>query len=631
MWKKFKEPRPCLALAALIAAAASLLMPLALRAQGDAPSLVLAAAQKANFPIVVAHGASSGTRSAAAKLADYLQRISGARFQVVEGDGQSGIAVGTVADFPALSGFPGHFFDYKNPDSSQDYLLQSTKSGVYLIGATDAAVGYAVWDFLYRLGYRQFFPGADWEVIPSLDTVTASMYVHGHPSFQTRSIFYGGGAAEYSQAPFADWQEKNRLPGAYLDVGHQYETLIANQKATFAAHADFTCNVPAMPQKFCLANPELRKAVASYALEYFRTHPSAQSLSMSPSDGGGWCDCSRVPGAANLSDSVITLANEVAAAVRAQYKGKKIGVYAYADYFRPPTITVDPDVVVLVTSADTLALTKAGGSLKTNGDVRALSHMLSSLDSSALGVIEGWKRQGATIGIRDYLGVYRWDWGLPGQSRVSSLQYLRTAIPRFYSMGARYFVAEATDSWGQSGLGMYLLSRELWDVGEAQNIDALTDDFLEKSFGPAKATMSDYYRLIDGSSSPALDRSLTDRLFALLSKAKSMTNDHKIQARINDLVLYTQYVEAYDDYDAAQGPDRGQKAQAMLRSTYRMKSSLMVDAHMAVPSISDHDKTLGLPQGSSWSSLKGTDPGKWDKAYSDQEVQDLLTKKAGPH
>src|SRR5690606_7739416 len=108
------------------------------------------------------------TKALAQTLADYLQKISGAAFAVdanakVLSANTGGIAIGTVADFPDLA----PQFDVTDPTKTEDYLLRSHADGVLLVGASDLAVRHAVWDLLYRLGYRQFFPGETWEVIPS--------------------------------------------------------------------------------------------------------------------------------------------------------------------------------------------------------------------------------------------------------------------------------------------------------------------------------------------------------------------------------------------------------------------------------------------------------------------------------
>jgi hypothetical protein len=71
--------------------------------RNDAPSkttLTLAANGKALWPIVISAKASDATKAVASELAGYLKRISGASFEVVTGDGKSGIILGTIQDFP---------------------------------------------------------------------------------------------------------------------------------------------------------------------------------------------------------------------------------------------------------------------------------------------------------------------------------------------------------------------------------------------------------------------------------------------------------------------------------------------------------------------------------------------------
>ena len=107
-----------------------------------------------------------GPEAAAATLADHLERISGATFEVKTGDGATGIAIGLAADFPNTP----HGRRWEDPDNLQreEYLLQSHAKGVYLLGVADPAVEHAVWDLLHRIGYRQFFPGKNWEVVPEI-------------------------------------------------------------------------------------------------------------------------------------------------------------------------------------------------------------------------------------------------------------------------------------------------------------------------------------------------------------------------------------------------------------------------------------------------------------------------------
>src|SRR5205823_2676888 len=67
---------------------------------GGVPPFVIAAEGRSLVPIVVSEKVSPATKSVAAELADYLGRISGAKFDVRTGDGSEGIVLGTLAEFP---------------------------------------------------------------------------------------------------------------------------------------------------------------------------------------------------------------------------------------------------------------------------------------------------------------------------------------------------------------------------------------------------------------------------------------------------------------------------------------------------------------------------------------------------
>jgi hypothetical protein len=141
--------------------------------------------------IVVSPQASADVQAAAATLADYLGRISGAKFDVRTGDGASGIVVGRAADFPALQIDPP--FNPADPTRREEYVLRSHADGLWLLGATDLAVRHAVWDCLYRLGYRQYFPGPTWEIVPRSPALRLDVDDYERPAYHSRRIWYGYG------------------------------------------------------------------------------------------------------------------------------------------------------------------------------------------------------------------------------------------------------------------------------------------------------------------------------------------------------------------------------------------------------------------------------------------------------
>jgi hypothetical protein len=531
------------------------------------PSTPLAANGKAMIAITTSPDASSKVKTLAATLAEYLGKISGAKFEVSTGDGKTGIALGTVADFPALA-LAGEF-EPENPTRREEYLLRSHANGVLLIGATEQAVSHAVWDFLYRLGYRQFFPGPNWEVVPSTPTLNIAVNSFEKPDYLQRDIWYGFGALKSRQSATREWQERNRMDESFdVATGHAYESIISRHDSAkedpdgdgFFAHPEYYALVHGVrkPPKFCISNPGLRALVVKDALQAFAARPERTSYSVEPSDGGGWCECDKCAAMGSISNRVVTLANQVAAAVDAdpRFHGKKyIGMQAYSFHSTPPHIKLHPRIIVRVA-------THYGPAPEPN--------------------LAAWQKQGAAMtGIREYYSVNVWDRDVPGKARAANLDTINNSIKTFYDLGARFMSAEAGDGWGPHGLGYYLASRELWDTGEAARAAQLREDFLTKCFGDGvtKAKMDEFYALIDGANRPMLSTDLIGKMFSKLRDALASTHDPKVQARLYDLALYTHYLELYRAYSIAETDEElAARGEAVMRFGWRIQYTGMVNS-----------------------------------------------------
>ncbi|NQT36704.1 MAG: DUF4838 domain-containing protein, partial [Planctomycetes bacterium] len=318
-------------------------------AGSDAPRptrVSLAADGKPLETIVTGEGASDRTREAATTLARYLSRITGAEFKVSTGDGSRGLAVGLPGDFPKLP-LARRWAD-PEPHQREDYLLRTHAEGVFLLGATELAVEHAVWDFLYRLGYRQFFPGQRWEVVPRSPELAVALDVEESPDYVARRIWYGFGAWDYNAEPYRDWCTRNRATsGIELKTGHAYGGIISAHQTEFDEHPEFYALVEGRRNvtgqaKLCIGNPNVRKLVVQYAVGQFDRDPASDSISMDPSDGGGWCECDRCAELGSVTDRALLLANEVAAAVSDKHPGKLVGMYAYNYHSPPPSIKPHP-------------------------------------------------------------------------------------------------------------------------------------------------------------------------------------------------------------------------------------------------------------------------------------------------
>lgn len=555
----------------------------------DAPTVGLSREGKTLARVVLSERASAKTKSLAAELAGYLSKMGGADFTVETGDGSAGIVMGIASDFTKIP-FDVSFED--GPFHREQYVLRTHERGLFLIGASDLAVSHAVWDLLYRLGYRQFFPGETWEVIPPAGDLKISVDVRESPDFYSRRIWYNWGMWGYNNEPYAKWCERNRaVQGFRLNSGHAYGSILAANRESFAAHPEYYALVDGERRtkggdiKFCISNKGLRELVVQHAIRRVKANPTLDSVSMDPSDGGNWCKCEPCRKMGTPSDRALILANAVARAINKLGLGEKyVGMYAYNEHSPPPSVKADPHVIISATTA----FLRGGYTFDQ--------------------IVEGWQAQGATMGVYDYLSVVAWDWNLPRNARGSQLSRIRAALPKFHRQGARFYDAESGDCWGPCGLGYYLASRLMWDVDEAERSDAIVEDFLDKAFGEAKEPMREFYRLINQDQSRRSPADLIGRMYRQIDAGLRATEDPKVVARLNDLTLYTRYAELYYSYAAGHA-----SKEAVARHAYRMRKTMMV-----------HSYGLWARLVSQHAALKEGHPWKSDEPFTGEELARIV-------
>lgn len=555
------------------------------------------------LPIVVGETAGDRTKRAAATLADYLNKIFGVPFQVIRGNGREGLAIGLPQDFPDLP-FRSPWQE-NDPTQREDYVLRSHLKGVWLLGSTEQGVEHAVWDFLHRLGYRQFFPGPTWEVIPNDAEPTVAVDVHEHPDYFAHRIWYGGGIGEWSRPHYEAWCMRNRAErGIDVPSGHAYDAIIRRNATAFSEHPEYLGLLDGQRQstKLCISNSGLRELVAADALRLLAADPDLQGVSVDPSDGGNWCQCAACAAMGGISNRTVTLANEVAATVIAKYPDKWVAMYAYNEHSAPPTIDVHPRVIVNIATA----FIKGGQTVEQ--------------------LLAGWQARKATVGIREYYSVHPWDRDLPGRARGGNLTYLADAIPRHHALGARFMSAESSDNWGPNGLGYYTAARILWNVHEAKSIEAIREDFLLRCFQSAAPTMRRYYELLDTARKPLLSDDLLGRMYRTLDEAKRAESDPKVQARLNDLVLYTRYCELWQDYETAAGAPRQAAFERLARHALRIRGTLMVHTLGLLRDVPHRDRQLVVPKEAHPKSPDDKNPWLDPKAFRAEEIDELLAQ-----
>jgi hypothetical protein len=551
-----------------------------------AESITLAKEGRALVPIVV----SEQTQSIGTELAGMLKRITGAEFTIEISTEPHGIYLGLNTASHAIT-------------EREDYSIRSEKDRLVFIGNSPQAVEHAVWDLLHQMGFRQFFPGKTWEVVPQQPTLSIDVNVTESPDYHVRKIWAGFAYLKERNGVYDEWCRRNRATsGITLSSGHAYDGIMKRHETEFAQHPEFLGLVKGERKgnKFCISNADLRKLVVADALAEFAKDPSRDSLSCEPSDGGGWCECAECAKIGSVTDRALLLANEVAEAVNAKHPGRIIGMYAYNEHSPPPSIEAHPQVVIGIAT----------------GFIRG-GYTMDQL-------LAGWQAKAKTLGIREYYSVNTWDRDLPGAARGGNLEYLRTTIPHFHDSGARFMSAEASDNFGPNGLGYYLAARMLWDVREAKNVEALIADFLDKSFGSAKAPMTKFYALLDGTKRQALSDDLLGRMFRLLDEARALTSDASIRARLDDLSLYTRYVELYHDYASAQGKERQAAFEQLFRFIWRPRHTGMVHVKALWRDLPNRDKSVALPALAKYSDPDATNPWKSDEVFTADQIAGFI-------
>lgn len=559
------------------------------------PEVLLANDQQARMPVVVSPEASPEVRQAAAELAEYLGRISDATFQVKEERAAAEILVGVASNFTDLP----FVVEFPAVELTRDqYILRTTSRGLYLLGSTPAAVECAVWDFLHRQGYRLFFLTDTWEVVPKRLKLTAAINVIEQPDYVTRQA--PRGAPWSNRDLWQRWQKRNRMNSSFtLSTGHSYGGIVRRNQTAFDEHPEYYALVNGeRPSggnaKFCVGNEGLRQLVVSDAIRQIKDEPSRDSISMDPSDGGGWCECDACRAIGSPSDRALTLANAAAAAINDMGSGEKhVGMYAYNDHSPPPDIKAHPNVVISVATA----FIRGGYSVEE--------------------LVSGWQAQNAVPGIRDYHDVFAWSHDVPRRARGGNVGYLTRTIPWFHEHGARFMNSENMDSWGANGLGYWLTPQLLWDVKSAQRVDELIEDFLVHAFGSAKEPMRAFYHLINlDHDSVRSHEDVVARMYGSLHQARELTDDPTVHARLDDLVLYTHYVELYGAYRQADGRTRQQAFERVWRHTYRTRDRMMLSTVALCDRSGFRDRSVQVPD--------DKEPWKNSEPFSDSEIARIL-------
>lgn len=477
------------------------------------------------IPVVVAEAPPPGTVRAAEELVDYIERITGARPDLIQGRPEpvpdSAIWVGyqTLLDdlFPKLS------FDFAHPE---EILIAAEGKHLVIAGRDrwddrqpilepgeeiprsvqqEFGTANAVYTFLQDyLGVRWFWPGPFGEDVPETDSVAFEPFeFRYHPQILARARLFrrslpgGRGAA-------IEWSRFQRLLldslelHAYHAFTEWWERFHETAPDFFALQPDGTRDYVTRPStvKMCVSNPSLWEQWLRDVEAALEENPNQVMFSASPNDGGytGYCVCESclawddpagrmvrlhweglVQDYVSLSDRYVTFANTLGRLLKEKYPDRDllVGLYAYGAYRIPPVTAMPDDNVVI-------------------GVVANFHNRPSAYDlGDHRDDLAGWAKVATHL---------LWRPNLAGHFRSGML----TVAPGEVIADMRWAAHQAVmavdfdmlyEHWAVQGPHYYMLAQMTWNP--YADGEAILSDYYERAFGPAAGKVRTYWELVE--------------------------------------------------------------------------------------------------------------------------------------
>lgn len=332
----------------------------ALAPQGKpGPEFVLSQEGQACCQIVVPAQPTTQDEKAAADLALWLGRMTGAQFPIVrEG---AAVASGTIVSIGRTELLAQAKVAASQADlGDEGYAIAAGVNRLYLLGGRQRGAINAVYALLEEdLGCRWY----------ALDTAT----IPHRPALSFRPVPRVSLPALparrdplYADALNSEWSLHNRskalgapIPpewGGYPKPGigtvHTYDALVPPGEY-FATHPEYFGILAGKrnPAQLCLSNKDVLALVTSKVLTYLRAHPDTRIVDVSPNDRRDYCECAdcvaqvKREGGTQMA-TLLPFVNSVAEAVAKEFPEVNITTLAYLDTVAPPK-TIRPRENVL--------------------------------------------------------------------------------------------------------------------------------------------------------------------------------------------------------------------------------------------------------------------------------------------
>ncbi len=439
------------------------------------PEVALVRAGKPQAVIVASAQAQGDLASAIADLRLYIEKMSGARLQVVQEADRARPAIILRTGAAGLS--------------RAGYRIRTDGNHLIIEGATDAGLVNGIYGFLEdHLGVHWYIPGELGEYVPKRrDVVVRALDETREPAIPSVTGF-GGYQADPPKG--AEWKRRNRLNGfePYWH-SHNWEGIIPSSEAS--RYPEWFALIDGERKwQLCTTHPEVIRIAIQRVLEYFEKNPQAKTFSLSPNDYGKFCQCERcraldrqigvdpfAPGG-QFTDRLVYFFNQIAEEVAKRYPDKLLCFYAYLTHTEPPQkVKPHPNLMPVICHTPW----EFCHAHPITADCEPCRRFRQ--------IVLRWRELCPHVGIYDYYGHWQWfgQWPL--------VHTLKTDIPFYAKLGIEHLNSETHDDWWTQPLNILAAVKLVWNP--QMDTDALIRNFCQHLFAESAEPVHRYFTLYE--------------------------------------------------------------------------------------------------------------------------------------
>jgi Domain of unknown function (DUF4838) len=460
-------------------------------------------------------------------------------------------------------------------DEEEFRVVTTTDGNIYIFGkdtadnSETALEGFSRGTYLGAISFletsldaRWLMPGTNGEDIPvRSDLAVLACDLQAKPVFSGRKLHYihnSNFATATNKALVATWCNRNKLGGSIdLARGHSWDTFpgdteVTNNTDYLALYNGSRSKID--NYKLCITNTDLIDAFADSVDDWLDAESTRLSVSISPSDGDGWCEGDSVAvdgcdcagdeqdsgswqdyGGYGVSRSrmILEFYDAVADIVDDTHPTKKLAGLVYASYGYPPegaAMSLNSNLYLYWAPRPYYGMT-----------------LYKSANASEFPtLLAGWADATSNLCYSSYPG---WVRNYVGAPIPAAMPIMKLIFPALREEGVKQVVINSNSAWGHAGLHNYVAAKLLWDPDA--DADEIKDEWFERAYGPAGPHMTKVYdHLEDGWSTymSSFTGWMTDLTDDMILSIYTAVDDYDGDG--DNETLYAAIEELYDLADA---------------------------------------------------------------------------------